>query len=105
MNKKKYSKSCTVHGHLIIRGFMDGYRCWNKHGEEGINDQDLQDSHMDNRSCRIDGLFGRIEEDVSHACTASQDPSDKDIVEMGEQLGQMPDKFEEMVRYAHVGGL
>ena len=62
MNKKKYSKSCTVHAHLIIRGFMDVYRCWNKHGEEGVNDQVLQDSHMDDRSCRTDGLFGRTED-------------------------------------------
>jgi len=44
---KKYSSSCTVHAHLIIRGFMDDYRCWNKHGEGGVNDRDVQDSHMD----------------------------------------------------------
>ena len=46
-NNKKYSSSCTVHAHLIIRGFMDDYRCWNKHGEGGVNDRDVQDSHMD----------------------------------------------------------
>jgi len=55
---------------------------------------------MDGRSCRADGLFGRTKEDVSHASTAGQDLSDRDIVEMGEQLGQMPDKIEEMVRDA-----
>ena len=46
-NNKKYSSSCKVHAHLIIRGFMDDYPCWNKHGEEGVNDRDLQDSHVD----------------------------------------------------------
>jgi len=46
-NNKKYSSSCTVHAHLIIRGFMDDYPCWNKHGEEGVNNRDLQDSHTD----------------------------------------------------------
>jgi len=38
-NMKKFELSCTVHAHLIIRGFMAGYICWNKHGEEGINEE------------------------------------------------------------------
>ena len=38
-NIKKFDLSCTVHAHLIIRGFMAGYICWNKHGEEGINEE------------------------------------------------------------------
>ena len=37
-NEKQYSNSFSVHAHLILRGFMDGYRCWNKHGEEGVNE-------------------------------------------------------------------
>ena len=32
-DEKKYSNSFSVHAHLIIQGFMDDYRCWNKHGE------------------------------------------------------------------------
>ena len=39
-NEKQYSNSLTVHAHLIMRGFMDDYRCWNKHGEEGVNARD-----------------------------------------------------------------
>ncbi|CAD6270265.1 unnamed protein product [Miscanthus lutarioriparius] len=39
-NEKQYSNSLTVHAHLIMRGFMDDYRCWNKHGEEGVNAPD-----------------------------------------------------------------
>ena len=35
-NEKQYSNSFSEHAHLIIRGFMDVYRCWNKHGKEGI---------------------------------------------------------------------
>ena len=97
-NMKKFELSCTVHAHLIIRGFMAGYICWNKHGQEGINEEiDLQDTHMEIRSCRTDGLFGHTKE---QAATASQDLSNTDIVDMGEQIHQMPDKFEEMVRDA-----
>jgi hypothetical protein len=33
-NEKQYSNSFSIHAHLILRGFMDDYRCWNKHGEE-----------------------------------------------------------------------
>lgn len=36
-NTKKFSSSITVHAHLIIHGFMDGYIIWNHHGEEGLN--------------------------------------------------------------------
>ena len=39
-NVKQYSDSFPVHAHLIIRGFMDDYRCWNKHREEDVNDRD-----------------------------------------------------------------
>jgi hypothetical protein len=46
-NQKQYSSSLSVHAHLIIRGFMGDYRCWNKHGEEGVNDRDLQAGRMD----------------------------------------------------------
>ncbi|CAD6253799.1 unnamed protein product [Miscanthus lutarioriparius] len=37
--EKQYSNSLSVHAHLILRGFIDDYRCWNKHGEEGVNDR------------------------------------------------------------------
>jgi hypothetical protein len=43
---KKFSTSIHVHAHLIIWGFMDDYLCWNQHGEEGVNDQDLHGSRM-----------------------------------------------------------
>ncbi|CAD6342036.1 unnamed protein product [Miscanthus lutarioriparius] len=39
-NEKRYSNQLSVHAHLILRGFMDDYRCWNKHGEEGVNERD-----------------------------------------------------------------
>jgi hypothetical protein len=29
---------------LIKHGFMEDYRCWNKHGEEGLNEAELRDS-------------------------------------------------------------
>jgi hypothetical protein len=31
-NKKDYSYSKTVHGHLLRSGFMPSYNCWTKHG-------------------------------------------------------------------------
>jgi hypothetical protein len=26
---------------------MDDYRCWNKHGEEGLNEAEMRDSHLE----------------------------------------------------------
>jgi hypothetical protein len=32
---------------LIQRGFMEDYRCWNKHGEEGHNKAEMRDSYLE----------------------------------------------------------
>jgi len=45
-NARKFPSSLHVQAHLIIRGFMSDYLCWNQHGEEGVNDRDLQCSLM-----------------------------------------------------------
>ena len=36
-NDKKYSDFEVVYAHLIVRGFVANYTCWNKHKEEGPN--------------------------------------------------------------------
>jgi hypothetical protein len=33
-NEKKYCADDVLRPHLIKHGFMEDYRCWNKHGEE-----------------------------------------------------------------------
>jgi hypothetical protein len=33
-NEKKYRTDNVLRSHLIKHGFMEDYRCWNKHGEE-----------------------------------------------------------------------
>jgi hypothetical protein len=32
---------------LINHGFMEDYRCWNKHGEEGLNEVELRDPYLE----------------------------------------------------------
>jgi hypothetical protein len=32
---------------LIKHGFMDDYRCWYKHAEEGLNEVEMRDSHLE----------------------------------------------------------
>jgi hypothetical protein len=32
---------------LIKHGFMEDYQCWNKHGEEGLNEADMMDSYQE----------------------------------------------------------
>jgi hypothetical protein len=32
---------------LIKHGFIEGYQCWNKHGEEGLNEAEMRDSYLE----------------------------------------------------------
>ena len=43
-NEKKYRTTDVLKSHLIMRGFMDDYRCWSKHGEKGLNEAELRDA-------------------------------------------------------------
>uniref|UniRef100_J3M531 Transposase-associated domain-containing protein n=1 Tax=Oryza brachyantha TaxID=4533 RepID=J3M531_ORYBR len=52
-NKNMFDIRVDVHGHLIQRGFMEGYTCWVKHGEQevatadrsGAKNQEDEDEH------------------------------------------------------------
>jgi hypothetical protein len=46
-NKKRYRTDDVLMSHLIKHRFMDNYRCWNKHGEEGINEAEMRDSYLE----------------------------------------------------------
>jgi hypothetical protein len=46
-NAKRYHADDVLMSHLIKHGFMDDYQCWNKHGEEGLNEADMRDSHLE----------------------------------------------------------
>jgi hypothetical protein len=43
--KKKYRVDDVLRSHLIKHGFMEDYRCWNKHGKEGLNEVEMRDSY------------------------------------------------------------
>jgi hypothetical protein len=36
----------VLKSHLIKCGFMKDYRCWNKHGEEGLKEAEMRDSYL-----------------------------------------------------------
>jgi hypothetical protein len=46
-NEKRYRIDDVLRSHLIKHGFMEDYRCWNKHGEEGINEAKMRDSYLE----------------------------------------------------------
>jgi hypothetical protein len=56
-NEKRYRTDDMLMSHLIKNGFMEDYRCWNKLGEEGLNEPEMRDSYLE-REVPID-----IEED------------------------------------------
>jgi hypothetical protein len=45
-NENRYHTDDMLRSHLIKHGFMEDYRCWNKHGEERLNEADMRDSYL-----------------------------------------------------------
>jgi hypothetical protein len=46
-NEKRYRTDDVLRSHLIKYGFMENYRCWNKHGEKGLNEADMRDTYLE----------------------------------------------------------
>jgi hypothetical protein len=46
-NEKKYCVDDVLKSHLIKHGFMEDYQCWNKYGEEGLNEVEMRDSYVE----------------------------------------------------------
>jgi hypothetical protein len=46
-NEKKYRADDVLMSYLIMHEFMDDYRCSNKYGEEGLNESEIRDSHLE----------------------------------------------------------
>jgi hypothetical protein len=42
-NEKKYPSDDVLRTHLIKHGFKEDYRCWNKHGEVGLNEAEMRE--------------------------------------------------------------
>jgi hypothetical protein len=42
-NGKRYRTDDVLRSYLIKHRFMQDYRCWNKHGEDGINEVEMRD--------------------------------------------------------------
>ena len=101
-NKKQFSSSLTLHAHLILRGFMDHYRCWNKHGE-GFNDRDLQAGCMDQGFSgdlrQDDGTHG-AGQDNEEGPFCIPDLTDDKLADISANYAQKSQDLEEMVRDA-----
>jgi hypothetical protein len=46
-NEKRHHTDDVLMSHLIKHGFMEDYQCWNKHGEEGLNEAEMRDSYLE----------------------------------------------------------
>ncbi|KAL6650643.1 hypothetical protein ACP70R_009568 [Stipagrostis hirtigluma subsp. patula] len=85
-NDKRFSKSMYLHAHLVMRGFMRNYFCWNKHGEDGINEGELD---RESQACNTDHI---------RSSGNQGDPrSDVNILGFGEDYADMADNVEDMV--------
>jgi hypothetical protein len=45
-NEKRYQTDDVLRSHSVKHRFMEDYRYWNKHGEEGINEAEMRDSYL-----------------------------------------------------------
>jgi hypothetical protein len=43
----------ALRSYLIKHGFMEDYQCWNKHGEEGLNDAVMRDSSLEREAISV----------------------------------------------------
>jgi hypothetical protein len=48
-NEKRYHIDDVLRSYLIKHGFMEDYRCWNKQGEEGLNEVEMRDSYLERK--------------------------------------------------------
>jgi hypothetical protein len=46
-NEKRYDIDDVLMSHLIKHGFIEDYRCWNKHGEKGFNEAEMRDLYLE----------------------------------------------------------
>jgi hypothetical protein len=46
-NERKYCTDDVLRSHLIKHGFMEDYRCWNKHREERLDEAEIRDSYLE----------------------------------------------------------
>jgi hypothetical protein len=45
-NEKKYHSDDVLRTRLIKHGFKEDYRCWNKHGEVGLNEAEMREDDV-----------------------------------------------------------
>jgi hypothetical protein len=46
-NEKRYRTDHVLRLHLIKHGFMEDYRYWNKHEDDGLNEAEMRDSYLE----------------------------------------------------------
>ena len=56
LNQKKFGQGDNIFHHLITRRFKKNYMCWNKHGEEGINEGEEGCLNEGEARCHAHGL-------------------------------------------------
>jgi len=110
-NERKFPSSLPVQAHLTIRRFMSDYLCWNQHGEDGVNDRDLQCGDLmgeeisaGQQTASLDGderlpdnpTYQNDEADCDNQ-TAGHDMSEDELLDIGDNYASIADKMEEMV--------
>jgi hypothetical protein len=51
-NEKKHCVDDLLRSHLIKHECMEDYRCWNKYGEEELNETEMRDSYLEREPYR-----------------------------------------------------
>jgi hypothetical protein len=81
-NEKKYRSCDVLRTHLIKHGFKEDYRCWNKHGDVGLNEAEMREEVPTND----------VEEE-------DDDVNEADILRLSDDnIVSWVDNIEEMVR-------
>lgn len=65
-NQKQFGNIEQIRCHLLCRGFMENYKIWNKHGEEGENESTQQTSREKSFQEATKGVVLEPEPEPSH---------------------------------------
>ena len=115
-NERKFPSSLHVQAHLIIQGFMSDYLCWNQHGEDGVNDRDLQCGDLMGEEISAGQQTASLDCDErlpdnptyqndkadcdNSEIAAGHDMSEDELLDIGDNYASIADKMEEMMRDA-----
>ena len=103
-NVTEYSKRVTLHGHLLVKGFMPSYYCWTKHGEREVMMEDNEEEEADDNYPMFPEEYGDTVMEDNEEEGGEQRASDEPADGLGRVISDAKRRLQNRKREAEVGG-